>query len=88
MLSTFRSTLEYLGISRGDVPRLLAGRRELYYARPPWRQYLAALEKLADRRGIRVIDASNWMPSQNDFVDHLHMTQQAAHDFSVRLGTS
>jgi hypothetical protein len=60
--------------------------RQIFYARPFWPQYLEALEALAAQRGIRVIDASNWMLSEQDFVDHLHMTQEAAHDFSVRLG--
>jgi hypothetical protein len=60
--------------------------RQVYYARPLWGQYLAAVERLARERGIEVIDASNWMLSEKDFVDHLHMTPQAAHDFSVRLG--
>lgn len=60
--------------------------RAIFYARPLWRQYLVALTDLADQRGIRMIDASNWMGTQQDFVDHLHMTQDAARDFSVRLG--
>jgi hypothetical protein len=59
----------------------------LYYKRPLWGQYLAAVESLATRRGIRIIDASDWMPVQSDFVDHLHMTQEVKAAFSERLGT-
>jgi hypothetical protein len=61
--------------------------RERFYNRPVWRQYLAAVTRLASQRGIRVIDASIWMPYDRDFEDHLHMTQLAAHDFSIRLGS-
>jgi hypothetical protein len=64
-------------------PSHLAG----FYARPLWGQYLQAVERLAAAHHVRLIDASQWMPEQNDFVDHLHMTQEAAHEFSVRLGT-
>lgn len=61
--------------------------RESFYVRPLWNQYRQALTTLAGQRGIRIVDASGWMSSQDDFADHLHMTQQAAHDFSARLGT-
>ena len=63
-------------------PSHLAG----FYSRPLWTQYLQVLDRLAAARGIQLINASRWMPEQNDFVDHLHMTQQAAHEFSARLG--
>jgi hypothetical protein len=62
--------------------------RQVFYARPLWQQYLLAIENMARHRGIQVIDTSNWILTDNDFVDHLHMTPQAAHDFSVRLGSS
>jgi hypothetical protein len=57
-----------------------------FYERPIWRQYIASVKALADRSGIRWIDASGWLPAEDDFVDHLHMSQDAAHNFSVRLG--
>ena len=60
--------------------------RMVYYARPLWGQYLQAIEKLSAERGIGVIDASQWLPGQGNFVDHLHMTQDASREFSVRLG--
>jgi hypothetical protein len=57
-----------------------------YYARPLWGQYLQALSWLAEERGIRLIDASRWLPAEDKFADHLHMTQEAVKEFSVRLG--
>jgi hypothetical protein len=59
---------------------------EVFYIRPVWKQYLDGLGGLARARSIQVIDASDWMPDAGDFADHLHMTQDAAHRFSMRLG--
>jgi hypothetical protein len=59
---------------------------EISYGRPIWGEYLKAIEALSAERGIRVIDASQWLPAQTDFVDHLHMTQEASRRFSLRLG--
>ena len=60
--------------------------RAAFYARPLWGQYLQALERLSAGRDIRVIDASEWLPADGDFADHLHMTQDAAREFSLRIG--
>lgn len=57
-----------------------------FYARPLWSEYLAAVTKLASARDIQVIDASQWMPAETDFADHLHLTFEAARPFSMRLG--
>jgi hypothetical protein len=57
-----------------------------FYARPMWGSYLQVLKQLAATQGINVIDASRWMTHESDFVDHLHMTQEAARQFSIRLG--
>lgn len=59
--------------------------RQTYYSRPLWSRYLAALTALAARRGIRVIDASDWFPGQQDFVDHLHLAPGAVPGFSTHL---
>ncbi len=59
---------------------------EAFYSRPSWSQYMQSLTALANQRDIRVIDASEWFCTQRYFVDHLHMTSEAAHEFSVRLG--
>jgi hypothetical protein len=57
----------------------------VFYSRPLWRQYFAAIRGLAGLRGIRVIDLSAMFSGQDDFADRLHMTQQSAHLFSIRL---
>jgi hypothetical protein len=57
-----------------------------FYSRPSWNAYLSALHSLAGDRKLRLIDASGWMTSEDDFVDHLHMSKDAAHRFSMRLG--
>jgi hypothetical protein len=61
--------------------------RQRFYSRALWHQYLAAVADLARQRGIRVIDASDWMLPEQDFVDHLHMTHEAGSNFSARLGS-
>jgi hypothetical protein len=61
--------------------------RAAYYSRSSWRDYLAALERLAARRNIRVIDASDWQPLPADFEDHLHMNRPGGHRFSMLLGS-
>ena len=60
--------------------------RRTYYDRPSWKAYMAALTSLANRRGISVLDASGWFSQPDDFVDHLHVSQGAAREFSYRLG--
>jgi hypothetical protein len=61
--------------------------RIAYYSRPIWREYVKALANLAARRNIRFIDASDWQPLQGDFDDHVHMSREGGHRFSVLLGT-
>ena len=58
-----------------------------YYSRPLWARYQSAIETLAAARGIRFIDASDWMHSQSDFADHLHMAPEVIDGFSERLGS-
>ena len=60
--------------------------QRVFYSRPMWGRYLAALNDLAHARGIRVIDESGMFADEDDFADRLHMTQKSAHLFSVRLG--
>jgi hypothetical protein len=59
--------------------------RDVFYQRPAWRTYLAALTSLANRDGIEMVDASDWLPALGDFADHLHMTPQGARAFSSEL---
>jgi lysophospholipase L1-like esterase len=43
------------------------------------------LVRLANQRGIRVIDAADWCPLQEDFEDNLHMSKAGVAIFSERL---
>ena len=61
--------------------------RAVFYSRLRWKEYLAAMDKLSNQRHIQVIDASGWLPAAADFKDHVHMTNQAIHVFSQRLGS-
>jgi hypothetical protein len=56
-----------------------------FYSRPLWSAYFSALKDLAASRGIQVIDASQWMPAETDFADHLHLSEKVVPEFSVRL---
>src|SRR5262249_8795674 len=60
--------------------------RSAFYSRPMWAEYLAAVEALARSRGIRVIDDSAMFSSEDQFADHVHMTQPTALQFSAQLG--
>ncbi len=57
-----------------------------FYSQSVWSQYRVALLELAQKRRIRVIDASDWMKSEGDFEDHLHMSLPGVHEFTLRLG--
>lgn len=59
-----------------------------FYDLPSWSQYLQALHALAQRRGLSVtwIDASHWLPSQSDFVDHVHTSAAGMNLFTAQLG--
>jgi hypothetical protein len=61
--------------------------RATYYSRPIWRDYLSAVSNLAARRGIRIIDASDWQPLPEDFDDHVHMSREGGHRFSILMGS-
>jgi len=63
--------------------------RSTFYARPAWPLYISAMRAMARRRGFQIdwIDASGWEPSQNDFVDHVHMSRTGMDDFTIRLGS-
>jgi hypothetical protein len=62
--------------------------RSAFYSRPAWPKYLAAIESLAAQRGYGVIDASEWIPNDDDFADHLHMTINASKGFTARVGSA
>ena len=47
---------------------------------------MANLRTLAQKRDFIVIDASEWLPEPDQFLDTLHMTPAGASEFSWRLG--
>jgi hypothetical protein len=57
-----------------------------FYSRASWQQYMANLRTLAQKRDFIVIDASEWLPEPDQFLDTLHMTPAGASEFSWRLG--
>lgn len=59
--------------------------RTKFYSLESWRLYRAALIRLAGERGVRVIDASDWLPLQEYFDDNLHMSRAGVTIFSQRL---
>lgn len=62
--------------------------RNRYYAHEPWKAYVAAVRALAAEQNIALIDASDWMPEDQDFVDHLHLAPNVVGEFSSRLGVA
>lgn len=60
--------------------------RAHFYSRPAWAAYWQALTHLAQGRGVEVVDASDWLPRQAEFVDNLHMSPDGVGIFSQRLG--
>jgi len=62
--------------------------RNMFYARPAWSQYISAMNALARQRGLQIswIDGSGWLPSQDDFADHVHMSKAGMDTFTSRLG--
>ena len=59
--------------------------RAKFYSLQSWTLYRAAFIRLASERGIRVIDASNWLPLGKYFDDNLHMSRTGVAEFSERL---
>jgi hypothetical protein len=59
--------------------------RARFYSLQSWKLYRDALVRLANQRGIRVIDAADWCPLQEDFEDNLHMSKAGVAIFSERL---
>lgn len=60
--------------------------RGQFYIRSRWKLYLDSVTNYANQRGIQVIDASNWVLSEDGFVDNLHMSDKGVDIFSSRLG--
>jgi hypothetical protein len=90
----FNSSYEYTfqhGRSAGIDPVIVIMpmspfHRAKFYRLESWTLYRAALIRLASERGIRVIDASDWLPLGEYFDDNLHMSRTGVTKFSERLG--
>jgi hypothetical protein len=90
----FNSSYEYIfqhGRSAGLNPVIVImpmspSHRAKFYSLESWALYRAALIRLASERGIRVIDASDWLPLGEYFDDNLHMSKTGVTKFSERLG--
>lgn len=61
--------------------------RSLYYTRSSWTNYFTKLNELARQRGFTLIDASSWLPEEDQFVDRLHMSPLGVPKFSFRVGS-
>ncbi len=60
--------------------------RQTYYSRPSWGNYFSTERQQLEKRGFTVIDASDWMPRPDQFVDSLHMSAAGGSEFSFRIG--
>jgi hypothetical protein len=56
-----------------------------FYDLPGWDAYQSYVRDMLTANGAEFLDASRWMPGASDFADRLHMTQQAAAEFSQKL---
>ncbi len=60
---------------------------ETFYRLAAWQQYTNRLRDILAEQGVAFIDASNWIPSEQEFADHLHLSPIGANQFSEELGS-
>jgi len=56
-----------------------------FYAEPAWQIYRAKARMAVEAAGARYLNASEWVPDGQLFVDVLHLSKQGAIRFSERL---
>jgi hypothetical protein len=56
-----------------------------YYNLPQWSRYRSKLRELVTQTGSEFVSASDWISDPPEFVDHLHLGQAGAQDFTRRL---
>ncbi len=56
-----------------------------FYELPVWAEYRRATRLAVERLGGSYIDASHWIPEENEFEDHLHLGPSGAARFSRLL---
>jgi hypothetical protein len=59
---------------------------ETFYRLAAWKQYTSRLRDILAERNVSFIDASNWIASEQEFADHLHLSPSGATQFSEELG--
>jgi hypothetical protein len=59
---------------------------DAYYRSAEWILYREHLRRLLAARKVRFVDASDWITSEQEFADHLHLSPEGAAEFSERLG--
>jgi hypothetical protein len=57
-----------------------------FYETPAWRQYRDHVSAIVESKGVRYVNASNWISDSSLFADPLHLGQEGATQFSLRLG--
>jgi hypothetical protein len=56
-----------------------------FYAKPVWKEFRFKTRLAVERAGGAYLDASTWIPAEDDFGDHLHLSQSGAVRFSRLL---
>ncbi len=56
-----------------------------FYELPVWSEYRSATQRAIERIGDSYIDASHWIPEENEFQDHIHLNPSGAARFSHKL---
>ena len=57
-----------------------------FYETPAWEKYREHVRGIIEPQGVEFVDASHWISDPALFTDPLHMGEQAAGQFSQRLG--
>ena len=61
--------------------------RETFYSLPVWAEMRAHLQSLANEQHVAYITASDWVLNETNFEDTVHLNEQGARSFSVKLAT-
>lgn len=56
-----------------------------FYSEPIWKEYRLKTRSVVERSGGIYVDASTWIPEEEDFQDHIHLSRSGAARFSRLL---
>jgi hypothetical protein len=56
-----------------------------FYQLPVWSELSGNIKTSVERQGAVYLDASRWIPSEDDFADHLHLSEEGSRKFSDLL---